>query len=211
MGVTPAPHAVLTAYARYLIQLKARQICHKPSFSRSDEEDLVQELTTRLLAKAHLYDPSRGASINTFVNRVVSSELKMILRERRQKKRAAGFTAKSLSEAAAQPHGESVPLGDVISDADRERLTGFAPPHPRDRAELKEAIDHALAGLPARTMEIAKGLKPGKISAVAREMGTTRREVYAAMEQIRRRFEDAGLGLRRKASARPRSSTTRTA
>jgi len=194
MGVTPAPHAVLTAYARYLIQLKARQLCGKRGFSRSDEQDVEQELMMRLLRKAHLFDASRGASPETFADRVIISEVKMILRDRRRKKRSGGFTARSLSDSVSQPNGESTSVGNLVTNADRERVTGAPAPDPIAERELTEAVDQALAPLPPSVVEIAKRMKRDSISAIARDLRLSRRQVYAAVAQIRKRFEDVGLG-----------------
>src|SRR2546423_10155572 len=123
MGVPPAD-AVLTAYARSFIQFKARQIGRKPGFNPSDEEDLVQELTTFLIRQAGKYDPRRGASVETFANRVILSGVRMILRDRRRAKRAAGFAARSVERSTVDAGGTQVPLVDVVSDQDRARVTG---------------------------------------------------------------------------------------
>lgn len=64
-----APDAALTPYAKSLIAFKAKQLCRKPGFGRCDEDDLVQDLTLCLLEKGDRYDPSRGASIDTFAIR----------------------------------------------------------------------------------------------------------------------------------------------
>ena len=59
MGPGPARDAVLTAYARMLINKKARQLCRKPGFSRSDQEDpaelrLVGRIAGRERPSQHL-------------------------------------------------------------------------------------------------------------------------------------------------------------
>ena len=79
--------AVLTTYAQSLIRFKAKQLSRKPGFSRTDEEDVAQELTAYLLSRAHLFDPRR-ASADTFADRVIRTAKAMLLRDRRRQQHA---------------------------------------------------------------------------------------------------------------------------
>src|SRR5687768_11523616 len=117
MGVPPAPHALLSAYVRALVRITSVRLCTKPGFSKSDQEDVEQQLVMAVINKAHLYDPSRGASPDTFANRVVESEAKMMLRDRRRLKRAPGSGAKSLERDTVEVDGVSRPLAGEIGDA----------------------------------------------------------------------------------------------
>ena len=197
MGVQPTPDAgaaCLTAYARSLIRYKACQLCRRPGFSRSDAEDLAQDLTLALLRKAHLYDPARGASYDTFADRVIDSAARMILRARRQLKRAPGFAAQSLDTGTADVRGRHVPLADRVADTDPRtgRAADGGPDTPG--GDDAEAVARALAGLPPHLLAVAERLKHGSVASAARDLGVSRRRVYAAVALIRRRFEGAGLG-----------------
>jgi DNA-directed RNA polymerase specialized sigma24 family protein len=88
MGPAPCPEAILTAYVTALIRVKARQLVRDHLFRRSDEEDLRQELTLRLLKRARRYNPAR-ASLHTFADRVVASLAATLVRERRRQKNGA--------------------------------------------------------------------------------------------------------------------------
>lgn len=189
MGPAPTPGAVLTAYARIVIKSKARQLCRRSGFSRSDEDDLVQELTLRLLEKEHLYDPTRGATLDTFADRVITSAVKMILRDRRRLKRAAGFTAVSLESTTVIVDGKPVYLTEAIGDADLERVTLSKRHSPAPEAELAEVLD----GLAPELVDVAHRLQDGTVASVARDLTTSRRQVYGAMARIRQHFEDTGL------------------
>ena len=59
-------HGIVTEYARTLIRVKAKQIVRRPGFSRSDQEDIEQDLVVHLLCQAERFDPERG-SLNTFM------------------------------------------------------------------------------------------------------------------------------------------------
>jgi DNA-directed RNA polymerase specialized sigma24 family protein len=185
--------ALLTAYARSLVQFKARQLCRKPGFGRSDQPDVEQDLVAAVVQQSPKYDPARGASPDTFADRVIDSAVKMILRSRRRVKRAAGFRAASLDTGSVEHRGKYVPLTDVVGDADGR--TGKSASSPADAVDAPEAVRHALAGLPPLRAGVARHLQDGTaVSAIARQTGVSRRQVYAAMAEIRRRLEAAGLG-----------------
>ncbi|MCW2901494.1 MAG: hypothetical protein JWO67_3759, partial [Streptosporangiaceae bacterium] len=179
MGPGPARDAVLTAYAKSLIAFKAKQLCRKPGFSRSDEEDFVQDLTLALLEKRGRYDPSRGASPDTFANRVVISKVKMILRDRRRTKRAAGFTAASLDCDTTAGADGPAPLSQLMTGDDRARRGTSGPPDPLASLERREALEAALASLPPDLAAVAERLRGRSANAAAVELGISRRRTDA--------------------------------
>ena len=118
MASPPAQDAVLTAYAQSLIKYKARQLTRRPGFTKSDQEDVEQDLTVHLLTQAHRFDPKRG-SANTFAAHVIKSAAAMLLRDRGRRKRAAGFTALSLERTQVGQNTETTTsLRDLIGAAD---------------------------------------------------------------------------------------------
>ena len=194
MGVKPASCALLSAYARSHIRIKAKQICSKPGFSRSDEEDLMQDLTMHLLQKAGQYDPSRGASADTFANRVIESQAKMILRARRRLKRGGGLKVQSLNEEQVSHSRRPMSLAHVVDGADRHRRLGGDAPDPISSFDSAEAVARVLKALPADVRPIAHRLQHTTVAAIAKETGVSRRRVYDAVAQIRRQCEAFGLG-----------------
>lgn len=197
MGPGPVPpggrHAaadVLTPYVRSLIRHKARRLCPRPRFGPADREDVQQELTLALLRKAHLYDPSRGACIDTFADRVVTSAAGMIARHRKRLKRAAGLTAASLDGGTALVDGRPVPLIEALDGTADGRLARAATPPPSDI----QAVAAAVAELPPFPAAVARRLHESSVLAIARDLGVSRRKVYDTIAVIRARFEAAGLG-----------------
>ena len=185
--------AVLTDYAKSLIRFKARQLARRSGFSRSDEEDLEQELWLALIDKADQFDPQR-ASLDTFIDRVVNTSIRMILRERRRQKRANGFRAASLSGTIAQKSGRSESLGATLGEADRCRHTGSVPNDDMARRERDDAVDHALGGMPEHLRDVCRRVMGGSISSAARELGTSRRQIRNALAESRLWLERAGFG-----------------
>lgn len=198
MGPGPArggaDGAPLSPYVLSLIQRKAKQLCRRRGFRSADRKDLIQELTARLLAKTGKYDPGRGASLNTFANRVIESAVRMLLRDAVRQKRAAGLAAASLDGGSVIIDGQPVPLTEVVSDADRERVTGGALAPRTTATELADAVEQALSPLPPFVVEVARQLQVGNASAACKALGVSRRKVYAAIAMIRERLEAAGLG-----------------
>jgi RNA polymerase sigma-70 factor (ECF subfamily) len=168
-------------------------LCRKVGFSRSDFDDLQQELKLRLLQKSSKFDPTRG-SLSTFIDRVINNEVRTMLRDRRRRKRAPGFTASSLeAPAAGQNRDEAGNVGDAVSAADQARRTG-TPDRPTDTEETAEAVDQVIKSLPPEDADIANRLKHAGVSAVARDLGVSRQHVYEVIDRMRKRFKDAGFG-----------------
>lgn len=192
MDSLAARDAVLTAYAQSLIRFKARQLSRKPGFSRSDEEDFAQELTLHLVAQAHQYDPKR-ASVNTFAARVIESKVRMMVRERRRQKRAAGFAAQSLEQTPRTADQVGASFWDNLADSDQRRRAG-ADDEVVDRSETVAAVVQAFASLPPELQDVCRLLIDGTSASTARNLGISRRQVRNAIARIREHFEAAGLG-----------------
>ena len=192
MGVTPNYDAVLTGYAQSLIRSKAKQLSRKPGFSRTDEDDITQELTMYLLERAHLFDPNR-ASANTFAERVIRSKVAMLLRDRRRQKRASGFAASSLEGTGARSDEDADSLRDMLTEVDLHRRLGTAASD-QNQVELTAAVEEALSSLPAEDREICRQIIEGTMTSIARDLGVSRRQIRNAIARIRRHFEAASLG-----------------
>jgi RNA polymerase sigma factor (sigma-70 family) len=194
MGVKPDRDAVHTAYSKFLISLKAKQLCRKPGFNRSEERDLAQDLTMSWVKAADKYDPAREASIDTYADRVINSAVKMILRARRAQKRAAGFTAKSLDSGHEELRGAVVPIGELLDGRGLERRGAARPSDAISALERKEAVELALAALSPSLAAIARRSANQSANAMAKEMGISRRQLDKAMKAIREKFQEFGLG-----------------
>jgi DNA-directed RNA polymerase specialized sigma24 family protein len=186
----PSP---LSPYARSLIRHKAVRLCRHPGFTPSDRDDVAQDLALAVLAKAPLYDPARGASPDTFADRVVDSAAKMILRARRRQKRAAGYAAASLDRDATVVGRRPVPLAEATAAGDDRRL-GRAEPGVGEPLPDARAAAAVLATLPPFPAAVAGRLGDASVLAISRELGVSRRQVYAAIGVVRDRFVAAGLG-----------------
>jgi RNA polymerase sigma-70 factor (ECF subfamily) len=187
-----AGERVLTDYARSLIRFKARQLSRRAGFSRSDRDDLEQDLWAALLAQADRFDPSR-ACLNTFADRVVNSAAAMILRDRQRQKRADGLQAQSLNAPLGRD-GQPETLGCGLSEADHRRRIGTEPPDEAGRRDDADAVRHALASMAPHVADVCRRVLGGSISSAAQELGTSRRQIRKALDAARPFLERAGYG-----------------
>jgi RNA polymerase sigma factor (sigma-70 family) len=185
----PTHLQVLTPYAESLIRFKAKQLCSTGGFRASDEDDLIQELTLKLLEKAPRYDPNRGASLKTFANRVINSAVRMVLRKRAKHQRSPEGRALSLERKWVMVNGQPMPLGAAVTQEDRDRVRKIRRLDPLNQQTLTEA----LAGLPPKWVELAQRMMYRPPYAAARELGMTRTELQQAMEGLRTHFVKVGL------------------
>jgi len=193
MATQTARDVVLSQYASSLIRCKARQLCRRPDFSRSDEDDLKQEMTLHLLLQTRHFDPRRGA-MNTFINRVVNSCVAMILRDRRRVKRLVDGDLLSLERTMVQVNGTSIPASEAISEEDLSRRSGAGAVSDAARREDIEAIQTALGNLCPQHRDLCRRLTAGTVTSVARDLGTSRRQIRRALDVIRPHFLQAGFG-----------------
>jgi len=182
---------VLTDYARKLIRFKARQLCRLHSFSKSDEEELEQDLWLAVVNQAGKFDPAR-ASLDTFIDRVVNTAVAMILRDRQRQKRANGFQSVSLDRTPSDGHGNE-PLSAKVSKDDLARRVGVEPTDETDRRETAEAVASALAKMPDELRDVCRRVMGGSISSAADDLETSRRQIRNALAAARPFFEQAGV------------------
>ena len=98
-------------------------------------------------------------------------------------------------EAAPGPDAEELCLPrDLLSEADLRRRTGTVPADAFLTLERDEALRHAVRRMSPWLREVCRRLAAGNVTAVARDMGISRRQVRKAIRDIRRHFEQAGLG-----------------
>lgn len=195
MSADELRESVVCEYAKTVIRVKARQLCRRPSFSRSDKDDIEQDLFLHLLSQAQQFDPARG-SLNTFIARVVDSAVAMLVRERRRNKRApaSGVVVQSVEVMVDQPDGPPAPLGATLSQADAERRTGGDSMSHIEMFELADDVSHLINALPPELQAVCRARMDRNRSETERDLGHSRRSLDAAMELIRQHFDQGGFG-----------------
>jgi DNA-directed RNA polymerase specialized sigma24 family protein len=187
-----AQNVLFTPYAQSCVRFKARQLSRRSEFRRCDEDDLRQELWLLLLREAHRFDPRR-ASLNTFIDRVVTTAAGMIVRRPYRQKRVLNQKAVSLDRVKVLTGDGRQALADSLSDADLSRRTGVTRGDDIARRDAADAFAHTIGAMPDDVRNVCRQVIGGTISSAARELGRSRRQVRKALQAARPYFERAGL------------------
>ena len=179
---------VLGEYANKLTRHKARQLVGQFGFTRSDRDDLEQELRTHLFQQAARFDPERG-SASTFISRVLSRKVVSIIRHRCADQRHCYRVACSLNDLVRDEDDAWLERGQTLPpDADRRRTA--ATDVPSDLSiDLRQAVD----ALEPRLQRLWHVLLSNTVTDAARELGVSRLVVYARVQELREHFAAHGL------------------
>ncbi|GJQ27835.1 MAG: hypothetical protein HBSAPP02_28670 [Phycisphaerae bacterium] len=176
-----------------LISIKARQLCRRSDFSRSDYDDIRQSMRLYLLEKAHLFDPARG-NLEAFVTKAINTWVGMELRHRERDKRRESFKAASLERTPVECDGDITTLGAVLLEEDGRRRTQSYPLPSVEQLELREAVEHAMQNVQPEDRAVLIHAAEHGVASAARAFSRSRRQVLNAMARARVHFEKAGLG-----------------
>jgi RNA polymerase sigma-70 factor (ECF subfamily) len=147
-------------------------------------EDLVQECLLHWWVQKPKYRQSRGASIATFLRRVVNNKLFDLERGAKAQKRGQGRSSESLD----QPLGEDEPEGDTLADYIAD------PANTEWEALHRVSLAAALSRLSPRQEQIINGLRDEyTVSQISRQLGVPRATLYDDLKRIRQIFRDEGL------------------
>lgn len=175
------------------VQIKAAQLCRRSDFSRSDNDDLRQEMLLYVWKKAHLFDPARG-NIEAFVTTAIKSWVAMELRHRSRLKRCGDYQTVSIEGTTIECDGDTETLCAVLREADLHRHTQQDGLSSIDLIDLQDAVEHAFMMLSPHERDLLTHIAEHGVSSTARKRHVSRRQIEKAVVQMRVRFEDAGLG-----------------
>lgn len=181
-----------------LIKTKARQLCRRTDFSKSDLDECEQEMRIYVWEKSHLYDPVRG-NIEAFVTIALRSWIGMELRRRHRHKRWNGRPDLSIDRSMIECDGVPTPLLEVLVVSDGRRHTFRSRPAPLDLLILEERVRHGLAQLTPEERDLLHHVAEHGVARTSREWTRrlcrpfSRRQVGNEMLRIRRKFEDPRL------------------
>ncbi|MBE7457435.1 MAG: sigma-70 family RNA polymerase sigma factor [Phycisphaerae bacterium] len=171
----------LDEYTTTLISLKARALVGKYGFTKSDREDIEQDLTLGLLTRLSCFDPDKARSA-TFVRMVVDDCTASLIRKRK---------------ALVRDYRRSTSLDELQELVDQDDSENLAELSYDDREQRELAIDmaEALKQLPAELRSIAEALRDGgNLAEVARAHGLTREAARWRVKKIGEHFARLGLG-----------------
>lgn len=180
-------------YANTLIRIKARQLCRRTDFSRSDYDDLQQDMRLYLLQKAHLFDSDRG-NIESFITRILKTWVAMRLRYQDRQKRRDSHKVASLERTTVECDGVITTLGSALLEEDGQRLTETDTPSPLERLEQRDALMTVIEKLGPEDRQVWMHVAEHGARSAVRSLGVSRRHIEKVMDRVRQHCEDAGLG-----------------
>ncbi|WP_413431536.1 hypothetical protein [Crateriforma spongiae] len=177
----------ITEFTMKRASRKAGQLAIRPEFADCDVEDIEQELILYLLQKVGDYDAARSQR-NTFINRMIESGAKELVRARKRHKRHPsdedGYI-RSLSEAVETTDRGFKTLADEIHDADHARRMCNGVPDPFDEVDRRLDMEAAMNAMPDRMRAVADYLMSHNLTETAKHFGLTRRGMEKMRDEIR--------------------------
>ena len=180
-----------TPYARNLVRFKARMLSRRPGLLEFDLKDLQHDLWVAVFEQASRFNPDR-ASANTFVNRVVKSAVRALLRDHSRKKRFEGRHSLTI-DLLVKEDNHIEPFANTIGEAERCRHQHSSFVDDATRAEDAEALEAAFESMDPKTVRVCRALMNGSISSAARDLGTSRRQIRNAIAEAREHLQEAGF------------------
>jgi len=179
-------------YAARVIRHKARQLVGTAGFTKSDREDLEQEMMLDVLQRLPKFDANK-ATHKTFVARIIERKISKLLRHQASEMRDYRRESYSLDERIDDGDGSTVARGETIAQEELDRRLGRRKRSDQEEWELAHDVAATLARLPEHLRRLCELLKTGSISEAAREMGVPRTTLNDHVKKLREIFEDAGL------------------
>jgi RNA polymerase sigma-70 factor (ECF subfamily) len=182
----------ITDSLKQLIHVKARQVVGKTGLTDADRSDVEQELWLDLLRRWPKFQSGR-AGISTFVSRVVSHKVAMILRSRRTAKRASSHNGHSLDVPCRDEDGQMVTEAMLLDEHVHRRRTGQCAPAVLDTLALKVDTAAILSSLDSPERWLCEELMRQSVLEIARASNISRTKVYQMVYNLRKRLVRSGV------------------
>ncbi len=179
------------AFCRTIVSRKARQLVRRAGFSAADLDDIKQDIYLRILQSWPKYQPDHSHR-NRFITAVVERYAANLLRNRGAGKRDDRETS-SLSMSLEIPSEGAKELSDTISDHELDSRLGRKRRDHVELAGLRSDIRQLIAELPEQWQAMLELRKTLTQTQVCRQLGVSRSTLRNWMQQIRERFEEAGI------------------
>ncbi len=186
-------HPEINEYAESTIRVKARQLIGTAGFTRSDVEDVEQEMRLELLLRLPKFDPAR-ASYNTFVNCVTERKCAKLIRHRRQEMRDYQRRSCSLDDRVEGAYGGTVARAETVDQDELDIRTDKRGRSREEQNQLRTDVSFALSKLPDDLRRIAECVMGTRtLVEAARQLGMQRTTFYKALGRLQAHFKSAGL------------------
>ncbi|MEM7560631.1 MAG: hypothetical protein AAF394_16030 [Planctomycetota bacterium] len=183
-SATRATDALELPFTINLIRRKSHRLAQSRGFSRSDVDDIQQELSLTVYRACLVHDRKLGA-IEPFIQTVVTNRITELARSRHAQRRTPLSEAGSLNRPGTSDDGGA------------QWVDAFSEKHGRlDRQQLAELsfdMQAALDRLGSQTRQVAELLMLYPIAEVQRRTGTTRSKLRTHIKVIRQQLKNDQL------------------
>ena len=179
-------------YAAWLIRHKARMLVGSAGFTKSDRDDLEQEMVLDLLQRLPKFD-SKKAQRNTFVARIVEHKAVSIIEKRTAGKRDWHLCTASLNDRRMTDDGESAERLEGYDMDEYLRQSGQLSRPAEESLGISIDLERIIAVLPPELRVLCERFQSENVAEVSRNTSISRGALYDKIKQIRSLFEDSGL------------------
>ena len=179
-------------FAHKFIRHKTRQLVGRAGLTRSDREELDQELKLRLIERFPQFDPQK-ADWKSFVTTVIERQVATMLQARSRLKRSGAETIVSLSEESSDDEGLATELADQVTLEHAQAVSREFDRSLHEHAEVEHDLAVVLSQLPPEERHVCELLQQVSLSEAARQLNVPRTTLYATVARLRERFAAHGL------------------
>jgi hypothetical protein len=182
----------LDDYSINLIRYKTRRLIGQAGYTRSDQEDIEQDLSIHLRQQLPKHDPRKG-TLKTFVNTVLDNKIRTMVSARLTSQFDFRQHDCSLDEMIEADTGDTVSRAEAIDAEEYLMATGRLNRRTLDIVELRIDVRCAVSMLPADLQDLCARLQERTIVDIAREDGVSRHKIDELRRRIAFLFLEHGL------------------
>jgi len=191
MLTTYNQHTILD-YAGKLIKAKTQKLIRNAGFTKSDSDDIEQEIMLDLISRLPQFDPNK-ATLKTFVARVVRNKTYNIIRHRRQEARDYLRESCSINEYIDDGEGGQIERTATLSDEEQVARKGGRNISMQEEVNTRLSIEAVLAHLPDSLKQLCELLMHENVAQAARRLGVPRTTLNDHVHKLRQVFLEAGF------------------
>lgn len=186
------PFEGLDDYAVNLIRYKTRRLIGQAGYTRSDQEDIEQDLSLHLRRQLPKHNARKG-TLKTFINTVLDNKIRTMVSARLTSQYDFRQHDYSVDEMIEANTGDVVSRAEAIDAEEYLMATGRLNRRVLEAVELRLDVRCAVSRLPADLRNLCARLHEQTIVDIAREDGVSRHKIDELRCRIGQVFLEHGL------------------
>ena len=186
------PFEGLDDYAVNLIRYKTRRLIGQAGYTKSDQEDIEQDLSLHLRQQLPKHNPRKG-TLKTFINTVLDNKIRTMVAARITSQLNVRQHDYSLDETIETEIGDKVSRAEAMDLEEYLMGVGYISRRALDAVELRIDVHYAVSLLPSDLQSLCARLQEHTILDIAHEDGVTRQKIDELRRRIAFLFLEHGL------------------